>query len=64
MTNTEEPQAPTGTRIMYRAALARDAADQAEVFYHAVMQGAATLYALGAQGLGTGAAPRGQRVGS
>lgn len=48
MNNSEEQQAPapTSARVMYRAALARDAADQAEVFYHAVMQGAATHYTL------------------
>lgn len=47
MTNSEEHKAPaTKARVMYRAALARDAADQAEVFYHAVMQGAATHYTL------------------
>ncbi len=46
MTNTKEHPAPTSARVMYRAALARDAADQAEVFYHAVMQGAATHYTL------------------
>ncbi|MCA8866065.1 MULTISPECIES: GNAT family N-acetyltransferase [unclassified Halomonas] len=58
MTNTEEPQAPTGTRIMYRAALARDAADQAEVFYHAVMQGAATHYTLSERKAWAQALPR------
>jgi putative acetyltransferase len=31
-------------RILYRAALARDAVDQAEVFHHAVMQGAMSHY--------------------
>lgn len=31
-------------RIRYREALARDAGDQAEVFHHAVMQGAAAHY--------------------
>lgn len=47
MTNSEEHKAPAAkARVMYRAALARDAADQAEVFYHAVMQGAATHYTL------------------
>lgn len=46
MSNTEMPQASTSARVMYRAARARDAADQAEVFYHAVMQGAATHYTL------------------
>lgn len=33
-------------RIRYREALPRDAADQAEVFHHAVMQGAAGRYTL------------------
>ncbi|HET8789627.1 MAG TPA: GNAT family N-acetyltransferase [Modicisalibacter sp.] len=33
-------------RMCYRDALVRDAADQAEVFYHAVMQGAAGYYSL------------------
>ncbi|MDQ7733458.1 GNAT family N-acetyltransferase [Halomonas sp. SpR1] len=58
MTNTEEPQAPAGTRVMYRAALARDAADQAEVFYHAVMQGAATHYTLSERKAWAHALPR------
>ncbi|EHJ92918.1 GNAT family N-acetyltransferase [Vreelandella boliviensis] len=59
MTNTEEQQAPTtGTRVMYRAALARDAADQAEVFYHAVMQGAATHYTLDERRAWANALPR------
>ncbi|WP_386079901.1 GNAT family N-acetyltransferase [Vreelandella sp. F11] len=53
MTNTE-----TGTRITYRAALARDAADQAEVFYHAVMQGAATHYTLSERKAWAQALPR------
>lgn len=35
---------PPSARVTYRAALARDAADQAEVFYHAVMQGSASHY--------------------
>lgn len=34
------------SRILYREALPRDAGDQAEVFHHAVMQGAATHYSL------------------
>lgn len=47
MTNSEDRQVPASSaRIMYRAALMRDTADQAEVFYHAVMQGAATHYTL------------------
>ena len=58
MTNTEEQQAPTGTRVMYRAALARDAADQEEVFYHAVMQGAATHYTLDERRAWANALPR------
>lgn len=32
------------SRLVYREGLARDAADQAEVFYHAVMQGASQHY--------------------
>lgn len=58
MTNTVEQQAPTSTRIVYRAALARDAADQAEVFYHAVMQGAATHYTLDERRAWANALPR------
>lgn len=60
MTETEEPQAsvPTNARVMYRAALARDAADQAEVFYHAVMQGAATYYSLSERKAWAQALPR------
>ncbi|MFO7910480.1 MAG: GNAT family N-acetyltransferase [Halomonas sp.] len=38
--------ATNASRIVYRQALVRDAADQAEVFYHAVMQGAANHYTL------------------
>lgn len=34
-------------RILYRQAKARDGADQAEVFHHAVMQGAAAHYSVG-----------------
>nr|WP_298379206.1 GNAT family N-acetyltransferase [uncultured Halomonas sp.] len=33
-------------RVIYRAAVPKDAADQGEVFYHAVMQGAAGYYSL------------------
>lgn len=58
MTNTAEQQAPTGMRVTYRAALARDAADQAEVFYHAVMQGAATHYTLDERRAWANALPR------
>ena len=45
-TNERAPSAAPTARVTYRAALAKDAADQAEVFYHAVMQGAATHYGL------------------
>ncbi len=38
-TNERAPSAAPTARVTYRAALAKDAADQAEVFYHAVMQG-------------------------
>ncbi|TVP50753.1 MAG: GNAT family N-acetyltransferase [Halomonas sp.] len=60
MTNTEEqqPSPPTSARVIYRAALARDAADQAEVFYHAVMQGAATHYTLAERRAWAQALPR------
>lgn len=58
MTNTQEQRAPTGTRVMYRGALARDAADQAEVFYHAVMQGAAMHYTLDERRAWANALPR------
>lgn len=37
-------RAESGARIHYRDARARDGADQAEVFYHAVMQGSHTYY--------------------
>ncbi|MGO3057950.1 MULTISPECIES: GNAT family N-acetyltransferase [Halomonadaceae] len=60
MPNTEElsaPKAPTA-RVTYRAALARDAADQAEVFYHAVMQGAANHYELSQRRAWANALPR------
>lgn len=59
MTKTQESKAPaSNTRVVYRAALARDAADQAEVFYHAVMQGAATHYDLGERRAWANALPR------
>ena len=45
-------------RVTYRAALAKDAADQAEVFYHAVMQGAATHYGLDERRAWANALPR------
>ncbi|WP_075880697.1 GNAT family N-acetyltransferase [Vreelandella massiliensis] len=40
------PPSAVAPRVVYRQALARDGADQAEVFYHAVMQGAANHYTL------------------
>lgn len=45
-------------RIIYREARARDAADQAEVFYHAVMQGAASHYSLTQRRAWAGVLPR------
>ncbi|GAA3906704.1 hypothetical protein GCM10022228_16180 [Halomonas cibimaris] len=45
-------------RMIYREALARDAADQAEVFYHAVMQGAAGHYSLTQRRAWAGVLPR------
>lgn len=60
MLTTEELSAPkTSTaRVAYRAALARDASDQAEVFYHAVMQGAANHYELSQRRAWANALPR------
>ncbi|WP_447527810.1 MULTISPECIES: N-acetyltransferase family protein [unclassified Vreelandella] len=54
MTTTREPAA----RITYRQALGRDASDQAEVFYHAVMQGAASHYATSEREAWANALPR------
>lgn len=51
-------QAPRAPRILYRGALARDAADQAEVFHHAVMQGAAAHYSLAERQAWAAALPR------
>jgi putative acetyltransferase len=45
-------------RILYRTALARDAADQAEVFHHAVMQGAASYYGMAERQAWAGVLPR------
>ncbi|MGP9798684.1 GNAT family N-acetyltransferase [Halomonas sp. 86] len=60
MPTTEELSAPKApaARVTYRAALARDAADQAEVFYHAVMQGAASHYELSQRRAWANALPR------
>lgn len=47
MSQITEPHGQAARRappILYRAALARDAVDQAEVFHHAVMQGAMSHY--------------------
>lgn len=46
MTEMKAEATVDAPRIVYREALVRDAADQAEVFYHAVMQGAANHYSL------------------
>lgn len=48
----------SAARITYRQALSRDAADQAEVFYHAVMQGAASHYATSERQAWASALPR------
>lgn len=56
----DRPQAATSetSRIVYREVLARDAADQAEIFYHAVMQGASSHYSLTQRRAWAGALPR------
>ncbi|MFW3613638.1 GNAT family N-acetyltransferase [Billgrantia antri] len=47
MTTNDAPSPTSGSpRILYRQARARDGADQAEVFHHAVMQGAAAHYSV------------------
>ncbi|PXX98452.1 GNAT family N-acetyltransferase [Halomonas sp. LBP4] len=51
-------QAPRAPRILYRGALAKDAADQAEVFHHAVMQGATAHYGLAERQAWAAALPR------
>lgn len=48
----------SGPRIVYREARARDAADQAEVFHHAVMQGAMAHYSLAEREAWAAALPR------
>ncbi|MBP5978701.1 MAG: GNAT family N-acetyltransferase [Halomonas sp.] len=60
MPNTDEHSAlkASTARVTYRAALARDASDQAEVFYHAVMQGAASHYELSQRRAWANALPR------
>ncbi|GAB2802076.1 hypothetical protein GCM10027040_32470 [Halomonas shantousis] len=45
-------------RVIFRAALPRDGADQAEVFHHAVMQGACAHYSLAQRQAWTNALPR------
>ncbi|QOR37797.1 GNAT family N-acetyltransferase [Billgrantia diversa] len=47
-TTMNDAPSPRGgsLRILYRQAKARDGADQAEVFHHAVMQGAAAHYSV------------------
>ncbi|GAB2714332.1 hypothetical protein GCM10027172_06370 [Halomonas garicola] len=46
MSDSDAPATAATPRIIYREALVRDGADQAEVFYHAVMQSAASHYSL------------------
>lgn len=58
MAKVETSAVAATPRIMYRQALVRDAADQAEVFYHAVMQGAANHYSLTQRRAWAGALPR------
>ena len=53
-----ETRPPGGARICYRRARARDAADQAEVFYHAVMQGAMSHYSVAQREAWASALPR------
>ncbi|QTF93537.1 GNAT family N-acetyltransferase [Halomonas sp. BM-2019] len=50
--------ATPGPRIRYRQARSRDAADQAEVFHHAVMQGAMARYSLAEREAWASALPR------
>lgn len=45
-------------RTLYREVLAKDAADQAEIFYHAVMTGAASTYTLDERKAWASALPR------
>ncbi len=52
------PPPPRGARICYRQARSRDAADQAEVFHHAVMQGASAHYSVAEREAWAGALPR------
>lgn len=54
---SQTPASPT-PRIIYREGVARDAADQAEVFYHAVMQGAASHYSVDERRAWASALPR------
>lgn len=58
MIKTAESTPAPKARVVYRTGLAKDAADQAEVFYHAVMQGAATHYDLGERRAWANALPR------
>ncbi len=53
-----EIRPPRGARIFYRQARARDAADQAEVFHHAVMQGAMSHYSVAQREAWASALPR------
>lgn len=49
---------PRPPRIVYRSVLARDAVDQAEVFHHAVMQGAMAHYSVAEREAWAAALPR------
>ncbi|WP_231489546.1 GNAT family N-acetyltransferase [Billgrantia saliphila] len=59
MTTSEASSREARTpRVLYRQAQARDGADQAEVFHHAVMQGAATHYSVPEREAWAGSMPR------
>ncbi|MFW6345642.1 MAG: GNAT family N-acetyltransferase [Halomonas sp.] len=57
-TATAPPGVTSAPRILYRQARARDAADQAEVFHHAVMQGAMARYSVAERKAWADALPR------
>lgn len=62
-TNERAPSPAPTARVTYRAALAKDAADQAEVFYHAVMQGRPPITGWMSAAPGPMRYPRGERLG-
>lgn len=56
--NPSPSPAARSPRILYRQAKARDGADQAEVFHHAVMQGAAAHYSVAEREVWAATMPR------